>query len=153
MAVTFNLDQEVSIDKYNIVGKILITKNDDSYLIAITSQVSTYSIPGWIMAASDIANFKSYHGVVLSKNISNYVGDHVLWQYGKELKHKEQLDLFSTNNIIGSKPKARDINNMIDGAFCVKCKDFLPYAEDGVICWSCKSDPYRLSLLNAEDDY
>lgn len=76
--------------------------------------------------------------IMLAPNIGNYIGKQAHWIHAKHIKCIKKNKL--------------SIKQELDGAFCARCKEFAPYANEGFTCFACKTDPYRFSRLNVDDN-
>lgn len=80
---------------------------------------------------------------LLISNIDSYLGSKCVWMQSQHFMMKT-----SSKHTAPSIP----INSNLDGACCKNCGTFAYMANENFICFSCKEDPYRCSVLNCNDD-
>lgn len=106
--------------------------NENFFLIHPLKTLPSRNV-GFTLSIDRIRDYQNFLAIYLDKNIDDYAGKEVIWT------EIEKISLTF---------KKREK----DGNFCKLCNEYYDYAEAGFTCWSCKSDPYRMSPLNAVDD-
>lgn len=107
------------------------------------------SAPWARLKVSDVAFFRNYPRFTLHQNIDSYIDCVSAWVGDKHFVPVIQTvvaqpftpckDMFITYSF---KEKS-SLDPTMDGASCERCKEFIPYAEKGVVCYLCRQDPYR----------
>lgn len=143
--VVYCIDSKCNIVKLNdpsswmkIKQKVLVVYKDinNTYvLVAATTGVVDISI-------DNVAYWKTTNSDVYA-GINQYMGYKVKWFNIND--DNIETDMTPEPALIRKAPHE-------DGACCVQCKTFIPYAETNIVCYSCRQDPYRCSVLNIDDD-
>ncbi len=120
------------------------TDEDDGSLEYIYFPIHQHTIKAnasfFILDNDQVNDWRSDKHYKLHNSIHVCVNQLICW------RNENVIDTFIIQDIIIKKKISGP-----DGSHCAHCKEFSPYAESGFTCWSCRQDPFRLSVIKPDD--